>query len=253
MTEFIRNVYISRNFIFLNFINRNQTATTMKSYLIIILLVISQVVFSQENSTEKPNYKKIGKAVSSKSSKLSYPSLMKRYLNSDSTLSLDQKRHLYYGYTFQPSYDPYGFSAFNDSIRSILNKEVMDTADYHLVNIYADSLLAHNPFDVKALNNKLLVYDFLKDENGFMKIIIKMNIIFDAILSSGDGMEPETSIYVIETHHEYEVLNLLGFKFGGQQSLIGTCDYLTVRQNQYRIEGFYFDVSPCLEHLRLKK
>lgn len=224
----------------------------MKRYLLILLLIMNQVVYSQDYEPKKPDYKKIGKAVNSKSSKYCYPSLMKRYLKSDSTFSLNERRHLYYGYTFQSGYNPYGFSAFNDSIRAILNKDSLVRTDYDRILIFTDSLLLLNPFDVKALNNRLLVYDYREDENEFMKNVIKLNVIFDAILSSGDGMTPETAFYVIETHHEYEVLNLLGFKFGGQQSLIGTSDYLTVRNNQYMIEGFYFDVSPCLKHLGMK-
>lgn len=224
----------------------------MNKYLLILLLIINQVVYSQDYEPKKPDYKKIGKAVNSKSSKYCYPSLMKRYLNSDSTFSIDEKRHLYYGYTFQSHYNPYGFLPFNDSIREILNKDSLVPGDYDRILVFTDSLLNHNPYDIRALNNRLMVFDFREDEDEFMKNVIKMNVIFDAILSSGDGMTPETAMYVIEPHHEYEVLNLLGFNFGGQQSLIGTCDYLTVRKNQYMIDGFYFDVSPCLKNLNMK-
>jgi len=45
------------------------------------------------------------------------------------------------------------------------------------------------------------------------------------------------------------LLDILGFQFGGSQSLIGHYDYLTVQPNEADIEGVYFDVSPCLGSL----
>jgi hypothetical protein len=221
----------------------------MKPYLLLILLSLCQIAFSQEANFEKPNYKKIGKEIKSKGSGYFYPNLMQRYQNSDSTLNIEEKRHLYYGYTFQPEYLPYGKSAYNDSLKAILSNPELDSAGYDAVLKYSDSLLNHNPFDVRALNNKLNVYDYRKNDSEAIKYMIRLNIIFDAILSSGDGTTKETAFYVIAVSHEYDVLHIIGFNFGGQQSLVEHYDYLTVKKNQYGIDGFYFDISPCLKHL----
>lgn len=221
----------------------------MRRYLFIIFLVLSQLTYSQETNFQKPDYKKIEKAIKSKKSDFYYPKLMDRYLNGDSTLTVEEKRHLYFGYSFQPEYAPYGRSAYNDSVKAIIQKQVLDPVDYDLLLKYTDSLLAHNPLDLRALNNRMFVYNYKEDEKGLMNNVIKMNIIFDAILSTGDGTSQETAFYVIYPTHEYEVLRMIGFSFAGQQSLIGNCDYLTVKWNNYGLSGFYFDVSPCLKHL----
>jgi hypothetical protein len=224
----------------------------MKNIFLFIFLFIYCTGFSQEIIIEKPDYKKIQKDIKRKGSGFYYPKLMKRYLASDTAFSLDEKRYLYYGFTFQPEYNPYGFSAYYDSVNVIMKKQDHTQQDLDALIRFSDSLLAANPFDLRALNNKLYVFDNLKIDSELYFNINKMNIIIDAILSSGDGTTKETAFYVINTSHEYDILNVIGFEFSGQQSLIEHYDYLAVKRNSYELKGFYFDVSPCLDHLDMK-
>ena len=77
------------------------------------------------------------------------------------------------------------------------------------------------------------------------------NAIIDAMLSTGNGVEKETCIYVINVTNEYELISIFGFSFGGEQSLIeGRYDYLAIEENPYEIEGLYFDVSRSLNALK---
>lgn len=223
----------------------------LKNLFVILFISAFVTFFAQDWEPVAPDYKKIEKKIRSKGSDFYYPALMERYMRSDSTFTIEEKRHLYYGYTFQPEYAPYSISDYLDSVKVIMEKNELDSADYIVLLRYSDSLLAHFPFDIRALNHKLMVYDQFENETEFMNHIIKMNIIFDAILSSGDGAAQETAFYVISTMHEYDVLGMLGFTFGGQQSLVGNCDYLKIQNNQYDLSGLYFDVSPCLKHLNL--
>ena len=87
------------------------------------------------------------------------------------------------------------------------------------------------------------------DRRNFEKKIVQLDIIVDALMSSGDGISKETAFYVINTSHEYALLGILGFGFGGQQSLIEHYDYLTLAENKEGVKGLYFDVSPCLKSL----
>jgi hypothetical protein len=221
----------------------------MQRYILIILLALCQLVYSQEITLAKPNYKKISKEIKSKKSGFYYPDLMQRYLNSDSTFTLEQKRHLYYGYTFQPEYSPYTVRPYQDSIRVINRKDTLVEADYRALLRFADTLLAIDPFNLRALNTRLFVYDHEGDDQDFLLTLPRMNAIFDAIMSSGDGTSKETAFYVINVSHEYDILGYIGFNFGGQQSLVEHYDYLTVKKNQYGLSGLYFDISPCLKHL----
>ncbi len=77
----------------------------------------------------------------------------------------------------------------------------------------------------------------------------QMNVIIDALLSSGDGLEKESAFYVTYISHEYDLIKILGFEFGGQQSLIDHYDYLKIEENPEDVGGFYFDISPCLNSM----
>lgn len=69
-------------------------------------------------------------------------------------------------------------------------------------------------------------------------------------LVRGTELKKKTAFNIIYSSHEYAVLNILGFKFGGQQSLIEHYDFLKVNKNKYNIEGCYFDISPILKSLK---
>ena len=222
----------------------------MKKFLFVIVsLTVSLALFSQNGQFEKPDYKKIKKEIKKRKSKFYYQKLMEKYLNSDTTMTLDEKRYLYYGYSFQTAYSPYGHSDYTDSLRAILQKENPSQGELNEIVRFSDSLLIENPFDLKAINLQLYSYKELGKNKEFEKKLNQMRIIVDALLSSGDGLKKETAFYVIYPSQEYDLLDILGFKFGGKQSLIEHYDYLTVENNSQEIKGLYFDVSPCLNSL----
>jgi hypothetical protein len=220
-----------------------------KQLLVIIILLVSMTISSQNIKFKKPNYKKIKKEISKEKSDYYYPKLLKKYLTSDTTMTLKEKRYLYYGYSFQALYSPYGYSDFKDSLKTILNKKKYNDEDLSKIIEFSDSVLVENPFDLKVINYQLYAYDKLGQKIEFDKKINQVRIIIDALLSSGDGLKKKTAFYVIYIPHEYALLNILGFEFGGMQKLIEHYDYLTVEKNSQEIEGFYFDISPCLNSL----
>ncbi len=223
----------------------------MKKQIIILVTVLAGIItaFSQSEKTAKPNYKKIQKDISAKESTFYYPNLMKRFMASDTTMTLDEKRHLYYGYIYQDTYSPYGHSNYTDSLKVLMQKRQLSNDELKNVIVFSDSILTKNPFDLRVMNTKLFAYKEFKNDSAFQKTLNKVKIIIDALLSSGNGRKKKTAFYVIKVSHEYDLLNILGFSFGGKQSLIEHYDYLTVAENPQKIEGFYFDVSPSLNSL----
>jgi len=64
------------------------------------------------------------------------------------------------------------------------------------------------------------------------------------ILASGDGMSETTAFHVLNVSHEYDILNILGYEFSGNQKLTeGKCDYLSLKDNNDQVHGLYFDVK----------
>ncbi len=69
----------------------------------------------------------------------------------------------------------------------------------------------------------------------------------DAIMSTGYGLSENTAFVVIYIPDEYEILEVLGFRFSGTQSLlINNIDMLGIFENPYGFTELYFDVSRLL-------
>lgn len=222
----------------------------MNRIILLISCFLSFPSFAQNWDFEKPDFKKIEANIKDQGSSLFYESLMQRFLKADSTMTIEEKRHLYYGYSFQEQYSPYGRSGFEDSLNIILQKAELNEMDLDKIIQFGDSILSSNPFELSTLNYQMYAYDQLGDSLGLKNKIIQYEIILDVLMSSGDGTSKENAFYVIDTSHEYELLGILGFEFGGTQSLIEHYDYLTIKENELGFEGLFFDVSTCFRALK---
>ncbi|GHC46559.1 DUF4919 domain-containing protein [Ulvibacter litoralis] len=224
----------------------------MKHLLLVSFLVVSFLGYAQNWEFEKPDYSVIKKNIENKNSGLFYETLMGRFVEADTTLTLEEKRHLYYGYSFNENYSPYSRSKLNDTLRVIMQKETLSPDDLTNVLQFSETILKTNPFDLRSYNRQLYVYEQLRDRENYDKTIRRRDMIVDALISSGDGTSKEDSFYVIYTAHEYDLIQIVGLDFGGMQQLIEHYDYLTVAENDAGLEGLYFDVSPCLNSMSAK-
>ncbi len=223
----------------------------MKQHIVILaLLCLTEHPAWGQSKLVKPDYPVIQKTISDSSSSLYYPRLLGRYEEGDSSLTLEEKRHLYYGYQFQPNYNPYAPSSYRDQLRSLLSRDNHTTEDLNRLAAITDSMLAENPLDMDALSYKLYVNDKLGNQSEFTRYRNRGRIILDAIMSTGDGKTERTAFYVIDTSDEYTLVNILGFKFGGEQSLTKDfCDLLSLAPNEKKITGLYFDVHACFDFM----
>lgn len=226
----------------------------MKVFATLLSLFILSSIQAQSWDFSAPDYTAIEAACSDEEGDFFYPNLISRFSKADTSLNLEELRHVYYGYTFTSDYSPYGNSDYGDSIRTILNGDSLsftDTNTYQRLNSYCDSALQDFPFDLSAMSYKLWALENISDSVSYLETLWQHNAIVEVLISSGDGVAPETAFYVIKTDHEYYLLNVFDFEFGGQQALIGNCDKLDLAENEYDLEGLYFNVSPCLNHLNI--
>lgn len=236
--------------IFLIFLFHTLNPLPMKKIILLVLLFNCFTIFSQEFKFEAPDYKKIENTIKDKKSTLYYPKLQLKFKAADSTMTLEEKRHYYYGYTFQKEYAPYSKSKHSEKLEDFQKKENLTQKEYEKATELCNLILSENPFDIRTRNYKSYCLDKSERKKELENNILKTNIIFETILSSGDGVTKETAFYVINTSNEYALLNALGFEYGGNQSLIEHYDFLTLKENQYKIKGFYFDISPCLNSFK---
>lgn len=221
----------------------------------IALLAVMATFFVALNAQDEffnaPDVKMIERNVKEPSSSYYYPRLMEKYQAAQSELTLEESRHLYFGYPSQPGYVPTDTSSYNNLLAQTLSKPSFSEQDYSRILQYADALLQEDPFNLRALNAKMLVYAQQNNSEQYMKVARQRKAVQDAIISTGDGMSDKTPFYVIKVAHEYDMLPFLGYSFGGEDRILrnGRVNYLTLGENRFGIERVYFNISPVVDHV----
>lgn len=234
--------------------NKNRHYRMKKTIILSLLILIRFSLFAQYDGPTAPDYGEIEKNIRISGSHFYYPTLMQRYLDADATMTLEEMRHLYYGYIYQPDYAPTDTSQYNALLAEVLSKQSFTAADYGEIVKYADELLKEDPFNMRALNAKLLVYAQQNNVEDYKKAAQRRSVVQKAIASSGDGMGKQTAYYVIKVAHEYDILGFLGFKYGGTEQVEKRCDCnsLTLSQNRFGVDKIYFNIKPVLDYIQEK-
>ncbi|MCG9911381.1 MAG: DUF4919 domain-containing protein [Flavobacteriales bacterium] len=213
----------------------------------LIILAICSPSFAQLPEVVPVNYSEIKKATENPSSAFFYPNLYGRFKSADTTLTVEEFRHLFYGYMFKDDYSPYVDPPQHDRIKEILNKKELSEKDRkELVKLSEEAHLA-KPFSLKFLNYRVVAYREAGNKNLFLVWRKMLFGVINAMISSGDGLSPETAIHVGEVNDEYWMIEIFDFTYGGKQSLRNEngrkYDYLTLAENENGVEGLYFDIT----------
>lgn len=80
----------------------------------------------------------------------------------------------------------------------------------------------------------------------------KLQGLIDAILSTGDGESPESAWYVIQPAHEYDIVNRLGLTATQYSFIKPHLDYLEIKENPFKIKGYYFNAQRMIEEYNRK-
>jgi len=198
--------------------------------------------FSQEVAFKAPDYQAIKNEILKKDSKFNYKKQLQRLQDSDTTLTNEEYRYLYFGYFFQPEYSPYSVSPDEEALSKYYRSETIEAKDYPEIIRLATHSISKDPFDLRQMNFLAYIYHLSGDEVMAKKTSAKFQGIFEAILSSGDGKSCETGFHVLTVGHEYVFLNVFELQ-SVSQSLIDHCDYLKFEKGKYKIEGIYFDIT----------
>jgi len=224
-----------------------------KVVLLIWLSVWVVSSYAQSPHHSIPDYAEIEKLTKDRSSAFHYDGLFARYRANDTTLTLRDYRMLYYGHFFQPDFSPFNQSAEADSIKWLLGaKDELDESDWQMVVRLGTANVEKNPFDLKGLNMVWIAHRTMGDNTTAAIYFDKLKKLVQTILATGDGLSEQTAFHVVNVSHEYDILNILGYEFGGEQTLTdGKCDYLSLKSNEENIEGLYFDVKQIFKGYEL--
>lgn len=224
----------------------------MKKGFAILFMLLCTVLYAQDEPAYiQPDFKSIEQNIKDKNSSLYFPKLLDRFHKADSTMTLAERYHLYYGYSFTEEYQPYFSSENAKEIRELINTDNLSREQMERVIALSEDVLKGYPFNISMMGYRAYFFRALGKEKQAVNEEIRANLIIDTILSTGDGANKETCFYVISVGNEYELINALGLVYDGQQKLVdGRYDYLTIQENDYGLWGLYFDVSRVMATLK---
>jgi hypothetical protein len=175
--------------------------------------------------------------------------LVKRFENSDTTLSENELILVYFGQLIDSSF-------FKKDIPPLFSiYEEIQEKNFILAELKTDTILAIDPINLTANNLKA----FLVSQNDSLSVKSKnkisvINKLFDAILSTGDGLDIKNAIDVVSVADEYFICYnlLLTGNITGQTIVYSgnrIYDKLIVEPNDiYNHTVIWFDVSNIYKH-----
>lgn len=199
-----------------------------------------------------PNYEQIKKDCTDKHSFRYYPNLVKRFAAVDTSLQVEDLQTLYYGQAFLDGYNPYQRYDEFDQIRAIMNKDEAPTIeDSRNIVKLADAVIARNPAEPMAYYYKFVGQSvaceyFGGDTAAMQKSQLQFQMLFYTIASTGNGITPEVAMHVVNTSHEYMMMNMYGFS-SRQQALMSieghNYDMFVLDSNDYAVDTLYFNID----------
>ncbi len=215
---------------------------------IFVFFNFSVLVFPQKSNIKKPNYKKIKKLTFKKKSDFYYLKLSKKF-TTGADMTLEEKRVFYYGFAFRNSYEPYKISKDRNEINTILLSRIFDEITLNKLDVLIRNELVDNPFDLKLHNLHIFVYKKLRQKDKVAIKLKQIQVIKDAILSSGDGKSKKTAYHVIFVKNEYDILKLLKLKEKKHLFIDKNFECIFVQPNPQNIEKVYFNITMCAKKL----
>ena len=204
---------------------------------------------SWEDNFEKPDYEQIKLNIENKQSNFYYSKILNRFQAGDSTMTLEEKRHLYYGYVFHKNYSPYADSREDKQVKAVLDKEKPTKKEWKKLVSLLNASLKAKPFSIKHLYYQGIAYDALNNLSEADKNIKKIRYIVDALNSTGDGLSKETAIHVITISNEYDYMFLNNLSMQSQALADGGYDVFNLQPNKDGLEEIWFDVNQPLNYL----
>ncbi|MEG1586507.1 MAG: DUF4919 domain-containing protein [Bacteroidales bacterium] len=217
-----------------------------KIFLMLFMLFTGMSLIAQTEE-EAPDYDKIARQINNRESELYYPRLMRRFAANDTTLSLEDYRTLYYGFTMQEDYDPYRVSPYTVKMKEFSVADTISLTACDSIIKYGLKAVDDFPFDIRSMNLLIYGYKCKKDEKQRWIWTEKLKNIIDAIISSGDGESEESAFHVIYPAHEYDIINRFGLTAKNSVLIPPALDYIEVSDNKFNIKGYFFNISRILD------
>ncbi len=206
----------------------------------LILVICMAAVPAVAQETLRVDYKEIEKMVAENHGY--YDSLLGRFEQADTTLTLQELSLVYYGFSFLE-----GYSSF------VFDREMSDAfskGEFAEAETMAAKILEKNPVYLRA-NYIVACSKYEQNDLEWEKYLWRFGQLCLVITFSGDGESSTTAYKVICVADEYEILyKMLEVKdIAGQALTRDQCDAMSVVTKDGDKATIYFDVSRSLASL----
>ncbi|MDJ1504481.1 DUF4919 domain-containing protein [Xanthocytophaga agilis] len=184
------------------------------------------------------NFTDIYKNISTSSSSYFYPVLLSRYEKNDTTLTHEQYKHLYYGFTQQPTYDPY-----EKDLRQKEFNALIAAKDYQKAIAVGKEGIKKSPFNMNYIFGLHYAYDNLGQQAESQKWLNKFEKLLEVLEKSGDGKTSKTAIVVISIGDEQIYMETLGLTVKNRDLSSGTDKIILEEPNELHQKELYFNVE----------
>lgn len=192
---------------------------------------------------EAPDNDAIMVAIMDAQSPYYYPVLFNRYMAGDLTLNLIEYRHLYYGFAWQPQYQPFESPQANISILNLLEKGLNNITDDDCRRLieYATEVMQTEPFNPSTVNFLTFAHGRLGDTINERINHQRFQMLIRTIQSSGTGVRENSPWHVLYFSHAADVMGHMGVLFGRRTVVSRTTEFIPLLERQGRVRGFYFN------------
>ncbi|MFD1257066.1 DUF4919 domain-containing protein [Mucilaginibacter terrae] len=213
----------------------------MTRSLFLALLICIFTISTRAQVVSGVNFDEI-KASVSRPGNTNYQTLLKRAAITDSTLTPNDYKLLYFGQIFQTNYNPYGDAmALRDA------SKLVQEGKFNEAITAADVYLKDHPISLSAIYLKITALYQQKKTAEMKPWIILLKGLIAGITGSGDGKTEKTAMVVACVSDEYKVMSSLQVQMTKQTLTATQCDKMTLAQpNSTGLTELYFNVSKPL-------
>ncbi len=212
----------------------------MKRFLLVVLVALPVWGIAQ---SRVPDNERIERLTGDSASIYFYPRLMSRYLHCDTTLTLDDYHYLYYGYIFQPDYDPWTSPVEADSVLNVFGRnENPSPLECRQLIEYVNQIMLREPFNPRHLNLLIYAYGVIGDHEMELKNFDRLECLMETIIASGTGLKEDSPWHVLYFNHIEDLLLYLDLKQGKHILVSRTVEYVPLlERTKGGAKGYYFD------------
>ncbi len=214
----------------------------MKKLILLLFLGCSSLFVSAQKCSQI-DFDEIYKKNNDKKSPFFFSKLLKRYQALDTTMTPEEYKHLYYGYTRSTFYSPIDPEA--TMLRRLVEDGKLKEAKESI-----KLLDKTNPVNLNLAYSKALLAFKEKNQKDEKVFSLQSQGLMTTILTSGDGLSAEKAFVVTAIEDEYFIMKMFKLKFVKQENM-GTCDVMTIElPNMFNIEKIYFNKEKSSEYMK---